>query len=108
MEQQGWIRRLDNSNPWRLDGWELTEQGRAFVAQLRNPETSEANEVLSRERQSLKSLLFQIQSRCNRPTVANTFIKSVLERVLICAEHAASGVPAWPTWVRKLSRLSSR
>jgi hypothetical protein len=35
MEQQGWIRRLENSNPWRLDGWELTEQGRAFVAQLR-------------------------------------------------------------------------
>jgi DNA-binding MarR family transcriptional regulator len=35
MEQQGWIRRLENSNPWRLDGWELTERGRAFVAQLR-------------------------------------------------------------------------
>jgi DNA-binding MarR family transcriptional regulator len=35
MEQQGWIRRLDNPNSSRLDGWEMTEQGRAFAAQLR-------------------------------------------------------------------------
>ena len=33
MEQQGWIRRLDNPNLCRLDSWELTEQGRAFAAQ---------------------------------------------------------------------------
>src|ERR1022692_2669104 len=35
MEQQGWIRRLDNPNSSRLDGWEMTEQGRAFAAQPR-------------------------------------------------------------------------
>jgi hypothetical protein len=35
MEQRGWIRRLDNPNSSRLDGWEMTEQGRAFAAQLR-------------------------------------------------------------------------
>src|ERR1035438_2775631 len=35
MEQQGWIRRLDNPNSSRLDGWEMTEQGRAFAVQLR-------------------------------------------------------------------------
>ena len=35
MEEQGWIRRLDNPNSSRLDGWEMTEQGRAFAAQLR-------------------------------------------------------------------------
>ena len=33
MEQQGWIRRLNNSDLCRLDSWELTEQGRAFAAQ---------------------------------------------------------------------------
>src|SRR5450755_914029 len=35
MGQQGWIRRLDNPNSSRLDGWEMTEQGRALAAQLR-------------------------------------------------------------------------
>ena len=35
MEQRGWIRRLDNPNSSRLDGWEMTEQGRAFAVQLR-------------------------------------------------------------------------
>src|SRR5450631_766712 len=35
MEQQGWIRRLDNPNSSRLDGWEMTAQGRAFAARLR-------------------------------------------------------------------------
>src|ERR1039457_364808 len=35
MEQQGWIRRLDNPNSSRLDGWEMTEQGLAFAVQLR-------------------------------------------------------------------------
>jgi DNA-binding MarR family transcriptional regulator len=35
MEQRGWIRRLDNPNSSRLDGWEMTEQGRAVAAQLR-------------------------------------------------------------------------
>ena len=34
MEQRGWIRRLDNPNSSRLDGWEMTEQGRAFAVQL--------------------------------------------------------------------------
>jgi hypothetical protein len=33
MEQRGWIRRLDNPTSSRLDGWEMTEQGRAFAAQ---------------------------------------------------------------------------
>ena len=49
MEQQGWIRRLDNPNSSRLDGWEMTEQGRAFAAQLRTrgqakPEASSLSE----------------------------------------------------------------
>ena len=49
MERQGWIRRLDNPNSSRLDGWEMTEQGRAFAAQLRtreraNPKTSSLSE----------------------------------------------------------------
>jgi DNA-binding MarR family transcriptional regulator len=49
MEQRGWIRRLDNPNSSRLDGWEMTEQGRAFAAQLRTrgqakPETSTLSE----------------------------------------------------------------
>jgi DNA-binding MarR family transcriptional regulator len=49
MEQRGWIRRLDNRNSARLDGWEMTEQGRAFAAQLRtreraNPKTSSLSE----------------------------------------------------------------
>ena len=35
MEQRGWIRRLDNPNSSRLDGWEMTAQGRAFAARLR-------------------------------------------------------------------------
>jgi DNA-binding HxlR family transcriptional regulator len=35
MEQRGWIRRLDNPHSSRLDGWELTEQGRALAAPLR-------------------------------------------------------------------------
>jgi hypothetical protein len=35
MEQQGWIRHLDNPNSSRLDGWEMTEQGRALAAQFR-------------------------------------------------------------------------
>src|ERR1035438_9936816 len=53
MEQQGWIRRLDNPNSSRLDGWEMTEQGRAFAAQLRTrrqakPEASSLSESLPR------------------------------------------------------------
>jgi DNA-binding MarR family transcriptional regulator len=49
MEQQGWIHRLDNPNSSRLDGWEMTEQGRAFAAQLRirgraNPKASSLSE----------------------------------------------------------------
>jgi hypothetical protein len=49
MEQQEWIRRLDNPNSSRLDGWEMTEQGRAFAAQLRTrgqakPEASTLSE----------------------------------------------------------------
>ena len=49
MEQQEWIRRLDNPNLSRLDGWEMTEQGRAFAAQLRTqrqakPEASTLSE----------------------------------------------------------------
>ena len=49
MEQQGWIRRLDNPNSSRLDGWEMTEQGRAFAVQLRTrgqakPEASSLSE----------------------------------------------------------------
>ena len=35
MEQQGWIRRLPNPDATRLDGWELTEQGRELVAYLK-------------------------------------------------------------------------
>jgi hypothetical protein len=35
LEQQDLIRRLDNRNPCRLDGWELTEQGRALAVQRR-------------------------------------------------------------------------
>src|SRR5664279_5168483 len=35
MERRGWIQRLDNPNSSRLDGWEMTAQGRAFAAQLR-------------------------------------------------------------------------
>jgi DNA-binding MarR family transcriptional regulator len=41
MEQRGWIRRLDNPNSSRLDGWEMTEQGRAFAAQLRTRRQAE-------------------------------------------------------------------
>ena len=49
MERRGWIRRLDNPNSSRLDGWEMTEQGRAFAAQLRTrgqakPEASSVSE----------------------------------------------------------------
>jgi hypothetical protein len=49
MEQQGWIRRLNNPDPGRLDGWEMTEQGKAFAAQLRTrrqakPEASSLSE----------------------------------------------------------------
>jgi len=49
MEQQGWIHRLDNPNSSRLDGWEMTEQGRAFAVQLRTrgqakPEASSLSE----------------------------------------------------------------
>src|ERR1035441_9485428 len=50
MEQSGWIRRLDNKpNSARLDGWGMTEQGRAFAAQLRTrgqakPEASTLSE----------------------------------------------------------------
>src|SRR5450631_1668103 len=51
MERQGWIRRLDNPNSSRLDGWEMTKQGRAFAAQLRTrrqakPEASSLSECL--------------------------------------------------------------
>jgi len=35
MEQQSLIRRLNNPDSCRLEGWELTEQGRALAAQLR-------------------------------------------------------------------------
>ena len=34
MQRQGWIRPLNNSDSCRLDGWELTEPGRALAAQL--------------------------------------------------------------------------
>ena len=34
MEEQGWIRKQPNPNAARLDGWELTEQGRELAAQL--------------------------------------------------------------------------
>jgi hypothetical protein len=34
MEEQGWIRKQPNPNAARLDGWELTEPGRALAAQL--------------------------------------------------------------------------
>jgi hypothetical protein len=49
MEQQGWIRRLDNPNSSRLEGWGMAEQGRAFAAQLRTrgqakPEASPLSE----------------------------------------------------------------
>jgi DNA-binding MarR family transcriptional regulator len=49
MEQRGWIRRLDNPNSSRLDGWEMTEQGRAVAARLRTrgqakPEASPLSE----------------------------------------------------------------
>jgi hypothetical protein len=49
MEQQGWIRHLDNPNSSRLDGWEMTEQGRALAAQFRTrrqakPEASSVSE----------------------------------------------------------------
>jgi hypothetical protein len=49
MEQQGWVRRLDNPNSSRLDGWEMTEQGRALAPQLRTrgqakPEASTLSE----------------------------------------------------------------
>jgi hypothetical protein len=43
MEQQGWIRRLNNPDPGRLDGWEMTEQGRAFAAQLRTRRRAKPN-----------------------------------------------------------------
>ena len=43
MEQQGWIRRLGNPDPGRLDGWEMTEQGRAFAAQLRTRRQAKPN-----------------------------------------------------------------
>jgi hypothetical protein len=35
MEQQGWIRRLPNPDATRLDGWELTVEGRALAARLK-------------------------------------------------------------------------
>jgi DNA-binding MarR family transcriptional regulator len=49
MEQRGWIRLLDNPNSSRLDGWEMTEQGRALATQLRTrrqarPEASSLSE----------------------------------------------------------------
>lgn len=33
LERHALIQRVDNSNPCRLDGWELTEQGRAVAMQ---------------------------------------------------------------------------
>ena len=35
MEQQGWLRRQPNPESQRLDGWELTEQGREAATQLK-------------------------------------------------------------------------
>ena len=35
MERQGWIRRIDNPSAQRLDGWELTEQGREAVTRFK-------------------------------------------------------------------------
>jgi DNA-binding MarR family transcriptional regulator len=34
MEAQGWIRKQPNPNAARLDGWELTEQGRELATHL--------------------------------------------------------------------------
>ena len=34
MEERGWIRKQPNPNAARLDGWELTEQGRELATQL--------------------------------------------------------------------------
>jgi DNA-binding MarR family transcriptional regulator len=33
LEQQGWIRRLPNPDSTRLNGWELTEEGKALAVQ---------------------------------------------------------------------------
>ena len=35
MERQGWIRRQPNPESRRLDGWELTEEGRELAARFK-------------------------------------------------------------------------
>src|SRR4051812_37937968 len=42
LEQQGWIRRLDHSSAGRLDGWELTPEGRMLAPSKRATRAGES------------------------------------------------------------------
>jgi hypothetical protein len=42
LEQQGWIRRLDHSSAGRLDGWELTPEGRTLALSKRATRAGES------------------------------------------------------------------